>query len=125
MVLLSTLCGCSNSLSPINGVFLHPGIGLSANVTTVGIARGQAQDVTLTVSRVEGFSGPVDLSVSGLAAGITATLTPPTVPADAQTAVLTLSASNTAALGNTAALVHAKGGNVADADLTITIVVNP
>ena len=74
---------------------------------------------------MQGFTGPVDLSVDGFPSGVTGVLTPTTVPADSTTASLEITVSNSAAVGTTVAILRAKGGHVADADAGITIVVTP
>src|SRR5690349_10274275 len=46
---------------------------------SVSVQRGQSATYALTVTPASGFTGSVALSVSGLAAGATATFTPATV----------------------------------------------
>jgi hypothetical protein len=67
---------------------------LGASTSSVSLKKSQSANVTLTVTSLDGFSLPVNLTVSGLPSGVTGTIVPSTVnPAGAaasSTLVITL-----------------------------------
>lgn len=73
-----------------------PDYRLTIAPTTVTIARGAVATSTVTVNRLNGFTGAVALTASGLPTGVTASFSPASATA---TSTLTLSASSTAVLG--------------------------
>lgn len=124
-LLLPACYGTSdNIVIPPPGVGPLPTIGVlvtgSANIT-----RGSAAQVGVTVSRSATFSGPIDLSVEGLPAGVTASFAPATVPGGSTASTLTLSATTTAALGTVFAAVRAKATGLNDAVVQLVIAVSP
>jgi len=64
---------------------------LTLGPNAASVIQGQSTSYTVTLQSANGFTQLADLSVSGLAAGLTATLTPPRITAG-QTGLLTLSA---------------------------------
>jgi len=72
-----------------------PGFGISALYEATAIWQGSSGANTITVTDYDGFTGSVNLAVSGLPSGVTASFSPnPTTGSS----VLTLTASDTAAL---------------------------
>jgi uncharacterized repeat protein (TIGR01451 family) len=79
----------SNSTPP-------PDYGVSANPASLTVASGGTASYSVTVSPVGGFTGNVDLTLTGLPASTSASFNPPTVAiidANPQTSTLTLSTS--------------------------------
>ncbi|HTB19780.1 MAG TPA: protease pro-enzyme activation domain-containing protein, partial [Bryobacteraceae bacterium] len=107
--LINSLAGTSNA----------PGFGLSSSASTLSIAAGASGTNTITVSPQQGFSSPVNLTVSGLPAGVTASFS----PASAMTSsVLTLIAGSSAAAGTSTITVTGTSGSLANtARLALTI----
>jgi PKD repeat protein len=76
---------------------------ISASPTSLTIQQGSLGNSTITVTSINGFNQPVQLSVSGAPSGVTATLSPSQVTPPAggtATSTLTVSVSTTATLGN-------------------------
>ena len=70
VVAVAALLACDDDTTP-------PGaISIAVSPGTITIAQGSTGSVTVTLSRTPGFSNPVTLSVSGLPAGVTTTITP-------------------------------------------------
>jgi hypothetical protein len=98
------------------GAFSFPGCGggtpdfsLSANPNTVTITQGTSGTSTITVQPLNGFSGSVTLSASGLPSGVTAGFVPnPTT----STSTLTLTASATAATGTVTVTITGVSGSL-------------
>ena len=81
--------------------------------------RGSAAVTTITVLPMSGFSGPVNLSVSNLPAGVSATLSSSITTT---TSVLTLTSSNTAPTGSfSPILIGSSGGLTHVFPLTLSI----
>lgn len=74
------------------------GVNVALGNATLSMAPGQSTTVPIFVQRV-GYEGPFLLSVAGAPNGVTASIDPDVVSADAEGATLTLSLANTAAVG--------------------------
>ena len=98
------------------GVYV-PTFTLSAGSVTMG--QGTTGSTYVSVSQLYGFTGSVNLSVSGLPTGITASLSPnPTTGSS----TLTLTASSTAALGQyTLTITGTSGSQTATTTMTLGI----
>lgn len=84
-----------------------PDFSLSATPPVLTVNRGASVTTSIGVARRGPFTGPVTLTASGLAPGVTATFTPN--PATANISTLTLSASSAAALGASSVTVTGVG----------------
>jgi hypothetical protein len=93
-----TITGTSGTLSSKATITLtvNPAGNYTLSASSVSVAQGANGTSTVTVNPLNGFSGNVSLSASGLPNGITAAFNPGSTTT---TSTLTLSASNTAALG--------------------------
>jgi len=90
---LAASFGCDNfATNPARGV--NVALGNAA----LSMAPGQSTTVPIFVQRI-GYGGPLLLSVAGAPSGVTATIDPVIVSADAEGATLMLSLANTAAVG--------------------------
>lgn len=97
-----------------------PDYSLSASPSSLSITQGNSGNSTITVTPINGFTGSVSLSASGLPTGVTATFgTNPTT----STSVLTLSASSTATTGTTTVTVTGTSGTTSHTT-TISLTVN-
>lgn len=76
------------------------------------------------VTRAGGYTGVVQLAVSGLPSGVSATVSPAQLPAGASDATITLSAADGATRGDFAAKVIASGSGIAEAIALYTIKVS-
>jgi hypothetical protein len=102
------------------GCGASPDFSLSASPTSLSITQGSSGSSTITVNPLNGFTGSVSLSASGLPAGVTASFgTNPTT----STSVLTLTASSTATTGTATVTVTGTSGTLTHTT-TITLTVN-
>ncbi len=110
--LLSALAGGTSST---------PTFTLSASPSSVTITQGGAGGTsTITVNDVDGFTGSVTLSASGLPTGVTAAFgTNPTT----STSVLTLTASSTATTGTATVTITGISGSITQTT-TVSLTVN-
>ena len=93
--------------------------GLSVAPGVLSVNQGSSGTATLTVMGVGGFAGVVDLSVSGLPAGVTASWN---AASTTSTAVLTLTANSTAPAGTyTATIGGTSGALTASTTVALTI----
>lgn len=109
--------GNASAATPITDVWntSTPDFGITAVPTSVGVSQGSQATDTVTVSSLNGFSSSVNLSISGLPSGVTATFSPTSlVPASGGSAssILTLSASPTAAVGSATLTVTGVSGSI-------------
>src|SRR5208337_3699990 len=109
------------------GSFAFPGCSgsptytLSASPRTLSVVQGNSVSSTITVNPLNGFSGSVNLTASGLPSGVTAAFVPnPTT----STSTLTLTASATAALGTATITINGTSGTLSGST-TLSLTVNP
>jgi hypothetical protein len=113
-VLLATLGGCAGDAislppPPPNGISALS-VAVSSNAA---MQRSGSAHLTVTVQRPGSFVAPVELSVSGLGTGVSATFAPATILESANTSVLTLTASPSAATGTYFVTLEARAGSKA------------
>jgi hypothetical protein len=98
-----------------------PSFSLAASPNTVTIANGGASgESTITITPLNGFSGSITLSASGLPKGVTATFSPNPV---ASTSALTLTAGTSAATGTVTVTITGTSGSLTETSaiqLTVT-----
>src|SRR6266700_4019785 len=99
----------------------QPGFTLSTSPGTVTFLQGASGLTTITINPVNGFSGNVNLTASGLPNGVSALFG--TNPAST-TSLLTLTASGAAATGTFTVTVTGSSGTLSS-KATITLTVNP
>ncbi|MGO9269587.1 MAG: hypothetical protein ACLQOO_04925, partial [Terriglobia bacterium] len=119
-----TITGTFGSLSHKTTVTLtvYANYTLSASPNAVAVAQGGAGGTsTVTIAPVDGFSGNITLTASGLPKGVTASFSPN--PAIA-TSILTLTASATAKQETATVTITGTSGSLS-ATTTITLTVNP
>jgi subtilase family serine protease len=99
----------------------QPGFTLSTSPGTLTFLQGASGLITITINPVNGFSGNVNLTASGLPSGVSALFG--TNPAST-TSLLTLSASSAAATGTFTVTVTGSSGTLSG-KATIMLTVNP
>jgi len=100
-----------------------PSFTIGASPAPLSVTQGANGTSTITVTPLNGFTGSVSLSASGLPSGVTAAFsTNPTT----KTSVLTLTASSTAATGLATITVAGTSGSLtATTPITLTVIAKP
>jgi hypothetical protein len=121
-----TITGTSGALTHTTTVSLtvnapaQPNFSLSASPASLSVVQGNSGSSTITVSPINGFTGSVTLSASGLPAGVTASFgTNPTT----STSVVTFTASTTATTGTATVTITGTSGTLTHTT-TISLTVN-
>ncbi|RCS28861.1 hypothetical protein DEO45_14260 [Rhodanobacter denitrificans] len=109
--------GNASAATPITDVWnmTTPDFGIVASPTSVGVSQGGQATDTITVSGFNGFNSFVNLSVSGLPSGVTATFSPASLmpsSGGSVTSTLTLSAASSAAVGSATVTVTGVAGSL-------------
>jgi len=98
-----------------------PGVTLAAAPASLSVTRGTSGTSTITVTRLNGFTGTVSLTIAGLPTGVTAAFSPAST---SSTSKLTLTASTAATLTTATLTITAKSGTIS-ATTTIALTVAP
>ncbi len=120
----ATGIGTINAANLVNhwpGSATQPSFTLSASPTSLGFLQGASGSTTITINPLNGFNSSVNLSVSGLPSGVTASFA--TNPATSGS-LLTLSATGTATSGTSNVTITGTSGSVTAA-ATVILTVNP
>lgn len=100
-----------------------PGFSITASGVTV--EQGTSASTSVTVSAINGFSGAVALTASGLPSGVTASFSPTSVTGSAGS-TLTFTASNTATVGTaTVTITGTSGSTTESTTLTLNVTAEP
>jgi hypothetical protein len=86
-----------------------PDFSLSASPSSLSIVQGSSGSSTITVTPLNGFSGSVSFSASGLPSGVTASFNPASATT---TSSLTLTASSTATTGTSTVTITGTSGSL-------------
>jgi Pro-kumamolisin, activation domain len=120
-----TVTGKSGTLSATVAIALTvtvpPAFSLTASAPTLSVAQGSSAASTITVVVKTGFSGKVELTASGLPAGVSASFNPAST---ATTSVATFSATSAATLGTGAVTVTGASGT-SSTSVTLSLTVKP
>jgi cellulose 1,4-beta-cellobiosidase len=99
--------------------------GFTVSAPGVTVEQGTTATDSVTVSSINGFNSPINLSVSGLPAGVSATFSPSSVTGSAGT-TLTFVASNTATVGAaTVTITATSGATTSSTTLTLNVTAEP
>jgi RHS repeat-associated protein len=101
---------------------IQPDFTLGSIPASVQVAQGGAASFTITATPVNGFTGTISLSVSGLPSGVTGSFNPTTVPGSGGSAALNLTVSSSTAAGTYPLTVTGVSGSSSH-NLTVTLVV--
>jgi hypothetical protein len=77
-----------------------PLVGATTSTTTYELGQGGTRDLPVTVARLDGATGPVTLSLTGLPPGVSGTFSENPVAATDTGSILTLTAASNASSGN-------------------------
>ena len=106
-------------IDDLSGVSNQPGFSLTSSVPTVSVAPGALGSSMITIAGQSGFSGLVNLAVSGLSAGVTAAFSPVTA---SSASTLTLSAGASASPGTSTLTISGTSGSLSSTTrLTLTV----
>lgn len=101
-------------------------VSVTVSPTSLTLPQGGNGTVTVTLTRGGGFADPVNVSVEGLPAGVTASLSPAQLTGSTTQAVVTVNVAGTVAAGTYTATVRASAAGVGAAtvqySLTVTAV---
>ena len=120
-----TITGTSGTLShsaTVTLVVQGPDFSLSATPTSLTVAQGSSGTYTATVGALNGFTGTVSLSVSGLPTGATAGFNPTSI-AGSGSSSLTISVASTTATGTYTLTIAGTSGTLSHS-ATVTLVVS-
>ena len=109
-----TISGASGNLTASTNVTVAvhaPSFLLSGSPSSVGLNQGGSATSTLTVTPQYGFTGNVNLSLSGLPSGVSASFSPTTTTG---ISTLTLTASSTASVGTSTLTITGISGNLTE-----------
>ena len=99
-----------------------PAFNLTVTPTARTISQDDSASFDVSITRLNGFSSPVALTVTGLPRKTTGTFSPATIPSAASTSTLTLVAEHNADVGSFPLTITASGGSVTrTAAVTLTI----
>ncbi len=117
-----TITGTSGKLVSTTTVTVAvhgPTFALSAAPSVLGLNQGASATSTVTVTPEYGFTGSVNLSISGLPSGVTASFSPTSTTGPS---TLTLTASSTATGGTSTLTITGTSGNITQTTtLSLTI----
>ena len=128
--LLLALGGCGDDGGDLAGIGGGvPAIAVSLSEPSVTVAQGAAGTLSVTVTRAGGYEGTVDLTVEGVPAGVTASVSPATLTGGAggspvtPSGTLTLLVDGSAALGTYQVTVRARGQEVTERTARVSLTV--
>jgi hypothetical protein len=93
----------------VNATAPAPDFSLSAAPSSLSVGRGKSVSSTITVNKLNGFSGTVSLSATGLPKGVTATFNPASTSGSS---TLTLKAGTTANLRTSTVTIQGVSGSL-------------
>jgi subtilase family serine protease len=111
--------GILTHTTPITMVVTVPDFSLSATPASQAIVSGDSTSYTATIAPLNGYTGTVSFSVSGLPAGATATFTPASVTTSGSSTLAISTTAGTTPAGNYVLTITASDGT-----LTHTAAVN-
>jgi photosystem II stability/assembly factor-like uncharacterized protein len=115
------LLGCSNGEGDPSGPAAS--IQVAVSPATLTLEQGQSGTVTLTLTRGGGFSGTVSVAVSGLPAGVTASVSPSPLTGATTSAIVTVTVGPQVAPGTYTATVQASAAGVGSVTATYQLTV--
>lgn len=117
---LAACGGGGDGTTPPTGT---PAITLSASASAGTVARGSSTPVTLTLGRVDGYSGAVSLAAEGAPTGVTVQFSPSALTGSTSSATATISVSSAAVAGTSTLTFRATGTGVTDKTVTYALTV--
>lgn len=94
------------------------GFTIANSTSTPNVVRGSSTTMTVTATRAGSFTGAIDLTVTGLPTGVTASFSPSTLSSSQTSSTLTLNANATATTGS--ATITVRGNSTGQTERTAT-----
>jgi hypothetical protein len=116
---LLTAIGCGDD----GGSEPEGSISVSALPTALSIPQGGSGTVTVTLTRGGGFAEPVDVTVEGLPAGVTASVAPTSLTGTTTQAVVTVTVGNSVAALTYTSTIRASAAGIGAATTTYALTV--
>ncbi len=116
------LAGCSSGSGP-SGPGPTPAIALSISPTSASVAQGGSTPVAATLTRSGGFTGTVDLTVTGAPTGVTGSVSNPQTSGGTTTATVTIAVAAVTAPGTYQLTVVGTGTGVSTVTATFSLTV--
>lgn len=123
LLLCGLATGCSSDGTGGTGPGNTPAISLSLSVNSATVAQGGTTQLTATLSRTGGFTGTVNLTVTGAPSGVTGAVSNVVDAGGTSTGTITIQVGGTVAAGTYTLTVRGSGAGVADATATFTLTV--
>jgi hypothetical protein len=101
-----------------------PDFSISASPASQSIGTGSSTSYTVTVAPINGFTGTVALSVSGLPTGATGTFSPTSITGGSGTSTLNVTTSSSTAVGTYTLTIKGTSGTLSHTT-TVTLVIAP
>jgi uncharacterized membrane protein len=121
----SIAAGSTSSTLTVTVTAAVPSISLAAAPTSLSLAQGatSGNTVTITLTRAGGFTGAVNLALTGAPAGTNGAFNPAALPTGTTSSTLTVNVGAATATGNYTLVVTASGTGVSNAVLNIALTV--
>jgi hypothetical protein len=121
---VATGVGVQTTSIPVTVTIVVPGVALSAAPPSLSMQQGTSAATTLTLARSGGFAGVTGLTLSGLPAGVTATLSSIALAGGETTTTLTTAAALDAPVGTFALTITAAAPGIASRSVTLPVIVD-
>src|SRR5271168_1296246 len=114
--------------APINGLQIvplgppNPDFTITATPASQTVNAGNSTTYTVTLSALNGFSGTVNLTASGLPSGVTASFSPSSLPGTGSSTLTVSTAAGSAASSTTFSMTGTSGSLVHSATSTLNVV---
>ena len=109
---------------PLSGGSSTPGFTLAPSASSLSVTQGSSATDSITVTDVDGFTGSVAFTATGVPNGVTASFSP---TSSTSSSVLTLTASSTATVGGpvTVTITGTSGSTTAKTTVALTVNTKP
>ena len=117
LLVLFFVAACSDDGPSGNGTSIQ----ISVSPASLTLTQGNSGSATVTVMRMGGFAGTIALAVTGLPAGVTATVTPAQLDVMTTTATINVTTTSATAVASHALTVTASAPGVAAATASLSL----
>jgi hypothetical protein len=121
---VATGAGVQTTSIPVTVTIVVPGVALSVATPSLSMQQGTSATTTLTLARSGGFAGVTGLTLSGVPAGVSATLSSIALAGGEATTTLTTAAALDAPVGTFALTITAAAPGITARSITIPVTVS-